>query len=364
MQTLTSTPKLSLSGTSLVQITDATGNLAVVSTESLDINIVRISGSLPSSTAYLPIRLTDGTSYYDARQIRALTNTDIVKSQLQDNSANGITSQASGSQRALDVGIDVSGSQVDPRQIVDGTTATQKAKVDTAGRLWVYVGVPQNNVTIELIYSDAASLPINANEWQDVASYTVPTNYDLSIIQFFSISAQNTDDFRAVKRTALGSYNSATNTFTDGLSETSPAFSAELYVYVTTLVGNVADDTVTITYTNSLGVAGHTATTLIKKNTAVGSRQRVTLQAGDIGLIDVTNVTHTSTGQAGAWNIEGTTNLVRQNSGQANISEQSVFAVNSSVINQSETLIMQYKTTAAGAKSRTTILISSLVPRS
>jgi len=91
MQTITSTPKLSLLGTSLVQITDGAGDLSNVTVESLDINVQRINGAVQAATNALAVRLTDGTAYYDARQIRALTNSDIVKAQLQDNAGTAIT---------------------------------------------------------------------------------------------------------------------------------------------------------------------------------------------------------------------------------------------------------------------------------
>ena len=54
-------------------------------------NITKISGAAPSATNPLPVRQTDGTSFYDGRQIRALTNADVVKAQLQDNSGTGVT---------------------------------------------------------------------------------------------------------------------------------------------------------------------------------------------------------------------------------------------------------------------------------
>lgn len=47
-------------------------------------NITQIVGAAPSSTNYLPERLTDGTSYYDARQIRALTASDVVSAHISD----------------------------------------------------------------------------------------------------------------------------------------------------------------------------------------------------------------------------------------------------------------------------------------
>ena len=54
-------------------------------------NITQIAGAAPSATNPLPERLTDGTSFYDARQIRALVNTDVVKAQIQDNAGTAIT---------------------------------------------------------------------------------------------------------------------------------------------------------------------------------------------------------------------------------------------------------------------------------
>lgn len=44
----------------------------------LPINITEISGAVPSATNALPSQLTDGSSFYDARQIRTLTSSDEV----------------------------------------------------------------------------------------------------------------------------------------------------------------------------------------------------------------------------------------------------------------------------------------------
>jgi len=54
-------------------------------------DIVKYGGVAPSATNPLPNRLSDGSVFYDARQIRALVNTDIVKAQLQDNAGAAIT---------------------------------------------------------------------------------------------------------------------------------------------------------------------------------------------------------------------------------------------------------------------------------
>lgn len=122
-------------------------------------NLTQLAGAAPSATNYLPSRITNGAAYVDPTQIRALTSSDSVTAvqtsgtnlhvnvdnfpatqpvsgtvtanqggapwsvsqsgnwsvRAQDGSGNSLTSQVSGGQRALDVGINVAGVQVDPR---------------------------------------------------------------------------------------------------------------------------------------------------------------------------------------------------------------------------------------------------------
>jgi hypothetical protein len=59
--------------------TDATGHLVVSTTGTGDVNIAKIAGAVPASTNPLPSQLSDGTSFYDARDIRDLDSaTDSV----------------------------------------------------------------------------------------------------------------------------------------------------------------------------------------------------------------------------------------------------------------------------------------------
>lgn len=72
---------------------------------------------------------------------------------LQDGTGTGITSQANGSQRALDVGIDVAGVQIDPRQIrtltsADVVTANQGAPNTNANGWFVKITDGTNNATV------------------------------------------------------------------------------------------------------------------------------------------------------------------------------------------------------------------------
>lgn len=83
-------------------------------------------------------KIVDGTITSQALAIDA-TGRIIVK--LDDAAGNGITSQVNGAQRALDVGIDVAGVQIDPRQIraltsADVVSAVQSTAAATHASPW------------------------------------------------------------------------------------------------------------------------------------------------------------------------------------------------------------------------------------
>lgn len=298
-----------------VELFDSTsGNKLVPRSDGgVDANISKVAGSVPAASNPLPVRQSNGSAF------------------------------------------------IDPRAIADGTTPTQLAKVDTSGRLSVYLAPASGSIPIELSV-DALTTAVNANEWQDIYSYTVPANYSLSPIQFQIVSAQVADDARTIQRISLATYNSATNTFTDGTAQTLPAFSSSMYLLVTTQIGNVANDTVTITYTNQAGTTGRTATVTLAKNAVVGTRILVALQAGDYGVIDITNITHTSTSQAGAWTMEGTTDLVYESAGTANIVAEALLSAGSISVAAGQTIVTQYRSSVNTAKQRRISLIGSLIP--
>ena len=66
----------------------------------------------------------------------AVDSSGRVTSKLNDGAGNSVTSQASGGQRALDVGIDVAGVQIDPRQI-RALTSADVVTVDQGTSPWV-----------------------------------------------------------------------------------------------------------------------------------------------------------------------------------------------------------------------------------
>lgn len=105
-------------------------------------------GSVPAATNANPLRI-DPTG----------TTSQPVK--LQDGSGTNITSQASGAQRALDVGIDVAGTQVDPRSIraltsSDVVTANQGSP-NTSANAWPHKVTDGTNVQAVKAGSTAAA---------------------------------------------------------------------------------------------------------------------------------------------------------------------------------------------------------------
>lgn len=71
-------------------------------------------------------KISDGTT---PTQYLAVDSTGRVTVKLDDGAGNAITSQVNGAQRALDIGINVAGTQIDPRQIRSLVFASDKADV-------------------------------------------------------------------------------------------------------------------------------------------------------------------------------------------------------------------------------------------
>jgi hypothetical protein len=235
-------------------------------------------------------------------------------------------------------------------------------RVDSDGRLQVSVTPITTNTTLQLAF-DKSHTAVNTGQWQEVLSYTIPTGYDFSCISFDAISFSATESARVVYKLNLGSYACSTNTFTDDSSWTLPRFAARMYVYVTTQVGVGSDDTITIIYINQTGVTGRTTTVTIPKSSLVGTRVEVALQTGDFGVTDVTNVTHSATGQAGAFDIEGTLGIFRLTLALADVQYDSqTVQLGSIVIPQNDTIHLQYLSKGSTG-NRKLNLIGILVPR-
>ena len=226
----------------------------------------------------------------------------------------------------------------------------------------VSVSPAADNLLIQLLYKSSVSTAVNANEWQDALEYTVPTGYNFSPSNFQGSSSSSGDLIRVVRVTIMGYYNTATNTFTDGNSLTSPRFAAALFLHVDTAIGAGANDVITITYTNSIGTTGRTATATIPKSSPIGTRIEAVLQTGDYGVRDITNITHTATGQAGAFHVEGTTTLFHLTLSTGNVQYDAQGALNAFLIRENETVNLQYLSGATASRTRRISLMGPLIP--
>lgn len=111
------------------------------------------SSSLPIRTQTngdVVAQLVDGTV---TSQKLAIDATGKITSKLNDGAGNAITSQVNGAQRALDVGINVAGVQIDPRQIraltsADVVTANQGTANTNANAWFVRLTDGTNNSTL------------------------------------------------------------------------------------------------------------------------------------------------------------------------------------------------------------------------
>lgn len=232
--------------------------------------------------------------------IAPLTNSSVVKAQLQDNAGNGLTSQASGGQRALDVGIDVAGVQVDPRQI----RALTSADVVTA----VQATAASLNATV--VQSSGANLHVNVDNFPATQpiSGTVTANQGTSpwvenVSQFGGsnvvtgtgasgagiprVTISNDSSLAANQSVNLAQVAGATTATghgtaagalrvelpTDGTGNVNASLNAG-----TNLVGKVGIDQTTPGTTNAVSLAQIGATTVSSGNgTAGAGAQRVTI---------------------------------------------------------------------------------------
>lgn len=90
------------------------------------------------------VEIADGTT---PSQKLAVDAAGKITVKLDDAAGNGITSQANGGQQALDVGIDVGGVQIDPRQI-RALTAADIVTVDQGTSPWV-IGDGGGSITVD-----------------------------------------------------------------------------------------------------------------------------------------------------------------------------------------------------------------------
>lgn len=210
--------------------------------------------------------------------------------------------------------------------------------------------VPGSPIVIAWSGSNA---PYKSLMWLPVLSWDVPvgTNFNPYQIQY---SAGNSSSYiKATKRLLMGSFNNATQVFTDGGSYVAPDFAGYLNIYFLADVGT--SRTVTITYVNSLGVAGRTATYAMTSGSGGdknGHMQRITLQAGDVGVRDITNITTDGTGTA-TFQIFGETDFIYDSADASGVVYTDTLPIAAFVIPYGFTISFQITSAATSAVDRT-----------
>ena len=199
--------------------------------------------------------------------------------------------------------------------------AKERLDVQVKGEVSILGG--SSSLPIQVQYNKAFAA-VNANEWHEIAAYTVPAGYRFTVLAFRCHSETAGEDSRIFVEKTGGTFVCSTNTFTDGSAFTAPQFGSGLYVKVTTQIGSGSDDVITITYTNELGTTGRTCTVTLTKSSLVGTSVEGVLQTGDLGVRDITNVTHSATGQAGAFKVDIYYNIFNLLMTSANIMYQAV----------------------------------------
>lgn len=222
--------------------------------------------------------------------------------------------------------------------------------------------ISASSIPLQVAYDKAFSA-VNANEWQEVAEYVVPDGYTYTTTSFRCHSETAGETARVIVEEIAGTFDGSTDTFTDIGDFLLPQFGSGVYIEVTTQIGVPSNDTITITYTNEHGTTGRTCTILLPKSSPVGTHFEGVLEGNDIGISAVTNVTHSATGQAGAFTVEmyySVFNLLMKESGKM-YQAQSI-AGDPVVIPAGTSIILQVLAGTKTSYTRFLSLFGGLVP--
>jgi hypothetical protein len=159
---------------------------------------------------------------------------------------------------------------------------------------------------------EGTNAPYKADMWLPVTSYTVPAGYDFYPFQVQYLAGNSSSSIRVGENLSMGYLATGTNTFTNGSAYTSPRFASYLELRMTQTCNT--NMTITITYVNELGTTGRTATIALSGSgpgqSLNGYTYLITLQSGDVGVRDITNISTSATGN-GNFTIYGVNNIIR-----------------------------------------------------
>lgn len=118
---------------------------------------------------------------FDTTDATTIADTDSVGAYLRDSLGNLITSQANGGQQALDVGINVAGVQIDPRQI-RALTAADVVTVDQGTSPWVVSATDLDIRNLDYTQDNVAIKGATGNQLVVNADGSINANVDVSVV--------------------------------------------------------------------------------------------------------------------------------------------------------------------------------------
>ena len=232
--------------------------------------------------------------------------------------------------------------------------------LDSTGKLLTTITSP-NRKTLTL--SSTRDIDIEtAGNYFNYLTYTVPSGYNLELTEFKTLSDDNRRTARVSKFISMGTFNPNTNVFTSGSSYTLPVFASAIEAEVTTVLGNEDDIILTATYTNQDGVTGRTATaSKLKKNAIVGTKTLFVLQAGDYGVLEVTNISRNKA-NTGAIRINGLIELWCQRIKEPDTTYGDLLARESLIVNSGEAVALDFGANGGSDTTSTLKVVGILNP--
>lgn len=245
---------------------------------------------------------------------------------------------------------------------IDNTGLKRGILTDAQGRIFTS-GINPIAKSLTLNYDVVSAIGgATSGSWIKALYYVVPANYYFFAIQFICESADNRMSARMSKFIIFGNYNIGTQTFTDGNSYTLPIFANSLEAEVTTVIGGTNNLIITVTYVNQDNIIGRTGTITIPKNTLVGTKIQMIFQLGDFGVIDITSVTQNLV-NTGIVQLDGTIELFYTAMPSASFSYNIPVSKESIIIEERDTIALDFRVNAASNVERIIKLIGLISPK-
>ena len=185
------------------------------------------------------------------------------------------------------------------------------AVIDTTAQqpIQVVLGVPVGAALprmLSLWFSQTVGAVV-ASQWARALTYTVPVGFNGYLVRYTSFQAESASS-RVISELLMGTLNLVTNAFVGSATSynyIAPQWSGIVQCEVTTAVGSVANVVVTVTYTNDLGVSARTGTFSVPKSSIIGTRIDLVLQAGDLGVRSIEDMSTAPTSSTGSIKVLG-----------------------------------------------------------